>query len=177
MSNEEAKNANTKTTEEPKPTNVRELKKDEEPAEEVSAFSAEAMLELAATNERNMSAATKVLRDNFLEFQRNNPNMMIQNHEDFDLQLMFLPGSVLNDKSTSKADKYLPNVHLPGKVMVKCTSDPRLKSMMPVTFAVAVAHYMRPFLDAYPDAIKYTAALEREINMRKADVDVFGLGN
>ena len=158
------------------PTNTRELKKDEEPVEEVSAFSAEAMLEIAAINENSMSPATKQLRDDFLEFQRNSPNMMIQNHEDFDLQIMFLPGSVLNDKSTGKADKYLPNVHLPGKVMLKCTSDPRTKLMMPVTFAVAVAHYMRPFLDAYPDAVKYTVALEREINMRKADTDVFSLG-
>ena len=172
----EAEDANKKT-EEQKPVNTRELnKKDEEPVEEVSAFSAEAMLELAVTNERNMSPATKQLRDNFLEFQRNNSNMMIQNHEDFDLQIMFLPGSIKNDKSTSKADQYLPNVHLPGKVMIKCTSDPRIKLMMPATFAVAVAYYMRPFLDAFPDATKYTVALEREINMRKADVDVFNLG-
>ena len=174
MSKDEAVNANTKTEEQP--VNTRELKKDKEPVEEVSAFSAEAMLEIAAINESSMSSPTKALRDKFVEFQRANPNMMIQNHDDFDLQIMFLPGSVLNDKSTGKADKYRPNVHLPGKVMIKCTSDPRTKLMMPVTFAVAVAHYMRPFLDAYPDATKYTVALEKEIKMRKADIDVFNLG-
>ena len=174
MSKNEAENANMKTEEQP--VNTRELKKDEEPVEEVSAFSAEAMLEIAAINERSMSSSTKALRDKFVEFQRANPNMMIQNHDDFDLQIMFLPGSIPNEKPTGKADKYLPNVHLPGKVMIKCTSDPRTKLMMPVTFAIAVAHYMRPFLDAHPDAIKYTVALEKEIKMRKAEVDVFNLG-
>ena len=174
MSKENAENASAKTEEQP--VNTRELKKDEEPVERKSAYSMEAMLEIADMNAKGMSAATKSLKDAWVKFRDENPGMIGENHDEFDLSFLYLAGSILNDKSTSKADQYLTNDDIPGAIMVKCTSDPRIKIRMPVTFAIAVAHFMRPFIDSIPEAVKYSVALEREINMRKAEVDVFNLG-
>ena len=175
MSKENAENASGKTDEQ-KPVNTRELKESEEPVERKSAYSMEAMLEIADTNAKGMSAATKSLKDAWVKFHTENPGMVGENHDEFDLSLMYLAGSIRNDKSTGKADEYLNNDNLPGAIMVKCTSDPRMKIRMPVTFAIAVAHFMRPFIDSIPEAVQYSVALEREINMRKAEVDVFNLG-
>ena len=159
------------------PTNTREIvKKDEESVEERSAYSTEAMLEIAATNAKHMSVKTKELKAKWVEFRDANPGMIGETHDEFDLALYFLAGSVMNDKEKGKNDKYLPNDDMTGSIMVKCLTDPSIKVRMPVTFAIAVAHYMRPFIDSIPDAVKYSVALEREINMRKADSNVFDLG-
>ena len=158
------------------PENTRELKKDEEPVEKKSAYSTEAMLEIAAVNEKHMSANTKALQADWIKYCDANPGMIGETHEDFGLALYFLAGNIMNDKAKGKNDKYIPNNNVPGAIMVKSLSDPKMKIRMPVTFAIAVAHYLRPFIDSIPDAVKFSVALEREINMRRAESNVFDLG-
>ena len=175
MSKENAENANMKT-EEQKPVNTRELGKDEEPEEKKSAFSTEAMLEIAATNEKYMSAKTKSLQADWIKYRDANPGFMGEQHEDFGLSIMYLAGNIMNDKAKGKNDKYISNDSVPGAIMIKSLSDPKMKIRMPVTFAIAVAHYLRPFIDSIPEASHFSVALEREINMRRADSNVFDLG-
>lgn len=175
----EAKDAKKTSEQTPEqiPTNTREIvKKDEESVEERSAYSTEAMLEVAAMNAKYMSSSTKALKDNWVGFREDHPGMIGETHDDFGLALYYLAGSIQNDKAKGKNDKYLNNDDMPGAIMIKSLSDPKMKIRMPVTFAIAVAHYLRPFIDSIPDGVKYSVALEREISHRRADIDVFELG-
>jgi len=159
---------------EEQPVNPRTLEKDK--TEDESSFSAAAMLAMAEENERQMTPGTKAKLAAYRKFNESNKGMIIKDYADFDLQLMILPGSYKNEAPTSKSDAYIPNDFLSGKVMIKSKIDARIKVMLPVTQAIAIAHYMQPFLDTYPDVVQYMAALEREINMRKASADPFALG-
>ena len=183
MSETETKGNDAKVTKTPEqtpgqtPTNTREIvKKEEESVEERSAFSTEVMLEVAAMNAKYMSSSTKALKDLWVKFREDHPGMIGETHDDFGLALYYLAGSIQNDKAKGKNDKYLNNDDMPGAIMIKSLTDPKMKIRMPVTFAIAVAHFLRPFIDSIPDGVKYSVALEREITHRRADIDVFELG-
>ena len=155
--------------------NPRELKKDDTFSDDDDALiSAELMQNIIDTNKRLMSSDVKTKLDAYQAFIKANPDMIIQTHDDFHIQLMMLPGSYRNPE---KASEFLNSDFLPGTVMVKNLHDAKAKLRVPFTTAIAIAHYMKKMISEYPEVVAYNVALEREINTRNSDSDVFSLGN
>ena len=178
---EEAKAKATEAKAEAKtiePVNSRMLEKDEVSTEPESPFSSEAMLAIAAENEKLMSPTTRSKYDALIKRieKPENFGMIFKPVEDFNLQLMIMPGSVKNDDAKTRNDAYVTNMHLPGSLYIKSTSDNKVKVRLPLIQALALVHHLPIFLNEHPEYVEYLAALEHDIQQRKAEIDVFNLG-
>ena len=155
------------------PVNTRVLEKDEGPEEDESVFSAEAMQKMLDDNKRLMSSGTQEKFDALITHigKASDLDLVFEPVDDYQLQLMIMPGS-----ARGESGDYVNSEYLPGNVYIKSTSNAKVKVKMPVTQAVALAYYLPKFLKQYSVYIDYFAALERDINLRRADLDVFNLG-
>ena len=154
------------------PVSQRALEKEDESVEE-TVLSAEIMQNIIDTNKRMMSADTKAKFDAYQLFVKANPGMVIETHDDFDLQFFMLPGSYRNPE---KPSEFLNTDFLPGTVMIKSLVDAKAKIRLPFTQLIILMHRLKPFMDKYPEIVSYNVSLEREANMRKVDVDVLEMG-
>lgn len=155
-----------------RPENTNTVKDSTKPVPEEETFDAKAAAE---ENKSLMSAGCKKKLDALLaangEFAKD-PSFLYKGFDHVELGLGVMPGSYRVEGVKDPVN----DIHLPATIWFGSKTDKNLKGRLPVRTAVALAHYLPKFLAENKELVEYYGALEQDVKTRRAEVDVFNLG-
>ncbi|NPE27622.1 hypothetical protein HNV12_06480 [Methanococcoides sp. SA1] len=167
-----AENTKPETKETARPENNNTLKDSVDNVREESTFDAKAV---ADENRRLMSAGCKQKLDALAKVNEKfvkEPSFLYKGLDHVELGLGVMPGSYRIEGVKDPIN----DIHLPGTIWFGSQTDKKLKGRLPIRTAVALAHYLPKFLEENKEVVEYMATLEQDVKARRADVDVFNLG-